>query len=180
MAESLKVGQKIPLNLQLSDDDQILFPRVILKDDLGADLPSSPIDLPHIDSGLYLDSSVSFPAIDRVYAIYRVYDDALRTSPSKSHFNTVVDVFDRDFNRELLDQINIDINSLITNALPGQILEGFIDDNGELTGLLLDDQLSLIGEIEDNGELVGEILEEDFLEGFIDSQGQELIGVIEC
>lgn len=172
MAEPLRPGDKIPLNLQLSDDDTGLFPQVTLKDDTGSDLPDSPVDLSHVGGGLYVDSNVDFPTVDRVFAQYRIYNDAGHTTKAKKHPATVLDVFYRDRVQEKID-------NLLASSLPGEQLSGTLIDDGLLLGFIEDSQDDLVGVIEDNNELIGTLLDPDTLSGILESGG-ELVGVIEC
>lgn len=181
MAEhKVQLGRKIYLKLQLGDDDALLFPQVTLLDKDGSTVAGSPISLPHIAAGLYKDDSIVMPATDEVTAHYRVYSDALHTIRDTSHCDTLMDVYQRDFNSDLLDQINTNISSILSGNLPGDQVLGFIEDSEELTGLIIDDELSLIGQLFDGEELVGQILEEELLEGFLDSPDVSVIGFIEC
>ena len=181
MAEQrVQLGKKIYLKLQLSDDKAGLFPQVTLLDQDGASVAGSPIDLSEIGSGLYKDDSIAMPATDEVTAHYRVYSDAGHTIIDPCHCDTLMDVYQRDFNADLLDSIISNISSLISGSLPGDQVIGFIEDNEQLSGLISDDEMQLVGLIEDDGALVGQILEEEIIVGLLDSPDSSLVGFIEC
>ncbi len=113
------------------------------------------------------------PTTDEVTAHWRIYQDAAHTILHPCHYDTLMDVYKRDFNADKLDQI-------ISEGRPGVELEGFIESQGELVGLIEDNGLSLVGEIQNDAELVGFILEEDMLVGVLESPDAEIVGFIEC
>jgi len=177
----VELGEPIRLTLQLADDDIGLFPQVTLTKADGVAVVGSPVDLPHVLGGLYVDVSILYPLTPQVWAQFRVFKDALHTKLHPVHCNTIFQVFKRDTTAECVAEIKTKINAIVSGSLPGSFLEGFLDDDGELTGELLDDEVSLVGEIEDAGELDGFIfVEDDLLFGEIDDPQDTLTGFILC
>lgn len=174
MAELVKSGQPIPLRLQLSDEDQSAFPQANLLDETGVDLPSSPVDLSSTNRGLYLNSAITMPGNDRIFAQYKVFSDAAHTIPHPIHNDTLLDVFERDINGEKIDNIN---NSIAASQGSFDQLTGFIDDSEMLFGSVIDSE-NLTGIIEDNDGLIG-IIEQATLIGVLNA-GETLVGKIEC
>jgi len=168
-----KLGDPIELSHQLGNDDIGLFPQVTLIDAAGVELPGSPVDLPHLTDGLYEDDSLNYPATRQVRALFRTFKTAAHTKLARKHCNTIMVTFKRDFVAEQMDL-------LLAEAFPGQELEGFIEDGGELAGTVLDDGVLLEGSIEDDGQLIGTIEDDEALEGFIKDDNQGLEGSIEC
>jgi hypothetical protein len=174
-----KVGDPIQLNAVLEDGDVSKFPQAILKDADGTPLGASPVDLTHSGNGHYENDAILMPATQQVHATYIIYDDAAHTVESYTHLRGE-DVFVRNINNELLENINDNVNSIVSGTLPGQELEGFLEDAGELAGEILEEEL-IFGEVDDQGALEGEILEDtEELVGSIDDPGDTLEGMIDC
>lgn len=174
LAQPVKVGQPIPLALQLSDDNGALYVQAQLKDGDGVDLPGSPVQLGHVGGGLYISTTQNFPAISQVHAIYRVYDDAGFTERSVDHFATVTDIFYRDVISEAINSLATTSGELRGEQLFGTILE----DQGFLTGSIQDGEM-LFGSVEDMESLSGVILEPETLQGLLPTS-EELVGILEC
>ena len=173
MANRVKIGQPIPLSLQLGDDDETLFPQAVLRDPAGSVVAT--VDLPHLAGGLYYDESEPMPAQDRIFAQYKVYSNAGHTQEDPIHCDTIMEVFERDLVGEKVDSISTALQAFSGNL---DFLTGTIDDGiGELIGTI-DDNEYLSGKIEDDGSLSG-VIEENLLVGQLYDEGQ-LTGVIEC
>ena len=170
-----KVNQYIPLVLQLSDEDTSLFPQVVIRDNTGV-LIGSPIDLTHVGSGLYTNSSFQMPTNSFITMQYKVYQDAGHTIRSLRHVDTIVETVSRDFVGEAVDSILSSINALLSGGFIGDIA-GFIVDQGLILGIIEDDN-QLVGNISDNNNLVG-IIEDDELLGYVFSD-ELLVGYISC
>lgn len=83
-------GDKIPLNALIADFATTKFVRAFLyRQGAAFDIPI--VDLTHIAIGEYQDNSVVMPD-ERIYAVYRVYDDMGFTTPSSDYLGGV-DVF---------------------------------------------------------------------------------------
>jgi hypothetical protein len=168
----VKLGDPIPLVLQISDDDAGVFPQaVVLKDD-NTPVTGSPVALTHVSGGLYRNTSLLMPASPRVHAQYRVYEDSGFLNRHPIHSDTLLDVFERDTIAESLAAFST-------------------TQKGDITGYVDDLEMDLLGLVEDEMGLSGEILDDDFgLEGFVEgeeflvgtlSDSGELVGTaIEC
>jgi len=81
----MKTGDAIPLYLQLATYETGKYPRAFVRDDTGAEIAGSPVDLAAVDAlGLYSDASLLFPATRYVTAQFVVYDDSDHTVVSGS------------------------------------------------------------------------------------------------
>lgn len=171
----VKAGQAIKLNLQLSDEDASAFPQAELIDETGSPIAGSPVNLSHVSNGLYTDDSISMPAVEVVYAQYKTFIDSGYTQRHPVHCDTLLDVFERDFNGEKIDQI---ANNITANEGVLDFISGLVEDEGELQGQLLDDG-QLFGTLEDEMALVGVIVEPEVLVGTLYSS-DEISGMIDC
>jgi len=54
----------------------------------NTELEDSPIDLTHVENGLYVDKSLKMPEVDKILAIYTVYSDAGHTTVDTSYETT--------------------------------------------------------------------------------------------
>lgn len=113
----LRVGQKIPLALQLFDGATDRHVRAWVRKPDGTQLSGSPYTLSHVASGLYENDNATMPDSDWVTAQYRVFDDSGFTSPSEDHADAL-DTFTRS-----------------TSIENGSEVAGFIDSGGEVLGL---------------------------------------------
>lgn len=168
----LQQGQKIQLNLVLEKGEPNLFPIAILKDKDQVPLAGSPVTLTHDSDGHYINDSITMPNTQEVHATFIVYQDAAHTI--LSDYGQTDEVFILDEHVPLLQQ-------LISGAIPGQEIEGLLEDDGELTGELDDLDAELVGSIDDQDELLGELLiEDEALIGLLDDPGDTLLGEITC
>lgn len=90
MSNIVAVGSQVPLNLQLFDEDATKFPQAVIYNPAGTVL--STIDLAHIASGLYSDTSFVMPNVAFVRVQFRTFNEVGHTTLSALHA-TVSDVF---------------------------------------------------------------------------------------
>lgn len=100
MSIPVKVGDGIPLRLQLSDEDSGAFPQAVLRDPTGSELPGSPVDLGHEGDGLYTNNAVSFPDEEFIIAQYKVYQNGGHTIRHECHPDTIEETFVRNIEEE--------------------------------------------------------------------------------
>ena len=86
----IKLGDPLPLFLQLGDAETNLFPRAEVRDATGAAVVGSPFALTHVASGMYKNTSYTPTVAGNYFAVYTVYTDAgfttLSTYPRVSEF----------------------------------------------------------------------------------------------
>jgi len=185
-----KIGTAIQLNLQLEGGDTDKFVRAILRDADGVLLTT--ITLSHTGDGIYQDDSYIMPNTNEVTATYIIYDDAAFTEET-CEYGRSVDVFELDETLEIVECIKSDVTSLISGNLPGDLIEGFLQDEsmilGEicysdemLEGCLDDSQTLIMGHLYDDNEICGHIESGSImLEGYIIEENKtNVIGQIEC
>ena len=145
--KSVRAGEPLRLELQLSEGDDAKFVRAFLKDQAGVDLTT--VDLGNVSRGLYINSSEAMPNIPQVTATYVVYEDS--GFSIESCFTRGLDVF-------VLDQLE-------ATQLPGvSELEGSIQSAGTVSGSVKSTGLSaeiktntLDGVIESPAQIDGEV-----------------------
>lgn len=81
----LKIGETVPISLQLFDGATNKYPRARLYKIDGTELSGSPVALSHIANGLYKNSAFSMPNENAVIVQYRVFNDAGFTTESGLH-----------------------------------------------------------------------------------------------
>jgi len=88
-----QVGDPIPFSVQLFDGDATKFVQALVKDESGTPLGFSPVTLLNVGDGRYEDNSQDFPAGENFVSVtYKIYSDALFTTPSPDH-SDATDVF---------------------------------------------------------------------------------------
>lgn len=125
-----KLGDAIQLNLQLFDGASNQYPRAYLYDAEGTELAESPVDLAHVENGLYANSEVSMPSTAQVKAVYKVFSDSGHTSLN-GDYQTALDVFNLETNAENSGKVDLTASlstgiikaSVSTTVLKGQIRE---------------------------------------------------------
>lgn len=170
-----KINQIVPLLLQLTDEDNGLYPQAILRDDTGTQI-GLPLDLANVGNGLYKNTTFQMPSTSYITAQYKVYQDALHSIKSYRHPDTIKEVFYRDFAGEAIDSILSSINTLLAGGFKGD-LEGFVLDAGQLLGIIEDSE-NISALLEDSGNIVG-FVEEDELIGMLASD-ESITGYISC
>lgn len=126
----MKIGDPIPLALQLTDleEDQFVLANVFLEG--GVEHDDSPVLLAHISNGIYEDDSLIMPNSRWVHIQYRVYSDAGLTLIS--HFPKAETIF--------LDQEAQDIENLLT-LLTDVDLTAKVEEEDMLKAKLLEDEV---------------------------------------
>jgi len=91
---TLRIGDPIPLQLQLASAQEDKFPVAILRDTDG-NVVFGPISLTHQGNGLYADYSLAMPAEAILVATFIVYTDAGQTTFDTGENGHAIDVFIR-------------------------------------------------------------------------------------
>ena len=134
----VKVGDPIPLQLQLPDGDTDKFVQVHLHDSGGTPLGGSPVALPHDSEGSYEDlSTVLMPDTAEVVGTFEVYKDAGFTQKSAVYCDAS-ELYQKDIQIDKICDIQANINILIAGAGPGDLEGILIDEDGPLEGILED------------------------------------------
>lgn len=89
---NIKVGDKIPLVLQLFDNATTKFVRAVIRDATDAPISGSPFTLAHEANGLYTNNAAVMPDTPFVSVQYLVYDDAGFTTLSEDHSSVGVEI----------------------------------------------------------------------------------------
>lgn len=76
----IRVGDQIPLQLQLFDGATGKFPQAVVKDATGTAISGSPFDLAHVANGHYSNLTAVMPSTAFVTIQYLVYSDAGHTT----------------------------------------------------------------------------------------------------
>lgn len=92
-AATLPQGNAVPVTLQLEDGSPGLFPQGEVRNSLGTLL--STLDLSHVASGIYTNTTLTMPAEDWISITYIVYTDSGHTTESVNHLRAD-DVFIRE------------------------------------------------------------------------------------
>lgn len=85
----LFTGDAVPLTLQLEDGDVTKFPQAEVRDPTGSLLTT--LDLSHVGSGNYTNSSLTMPDEDWITITYIVYNEVGHTTESASHLRAQAD-----------------------------------------------------------------------------------------
>lgn len=132
--KKFEVGETIILDFIIIDGNENLFPQAIIFD-ASDSLVGDPIDLIHIGSGLYRGRT-TMPNTPKLTSIYIPYDDSDQLIESELTGRDV-ECFFLDSKTDVLNNINTNVNSLLSQGLPGEILDGFIeDDDSTLVGYI--------------------------------------------
>ena len=89
----IKLGEILPLALQLFDGDTAKYPRARLFKADGTELSGSPVALTHVANGLYKNSALTMPNENVVLVQYRVFNDSGFTIESGLHSAAVEEFF---------------------------------------------------------------------------------------
>lgn len=79
-----RVGEDIPLTLQLEDRNTGKYVRASVYNPSGAHIAGSPINLSHFGQGMYT-AELPMPFVEFVRVAYEVYDDSGYSTPSKAY-----------------------------------------------------------------------------------------------
>ena len=95
MSEKKKVGDKLNLKLSLTDGNESKFVRAYLRNQIGTPLAPAQVDLPHIEKGVYGESTLAMPNEPQVFVVYRIFQDPARTILDQN-YSQALDTFTRD------------------------------------------------------------------------------------
>ncbi len=127
----LKVGDQIPVSLQLFDGATDKFVRAVIRDSAGSTISGSPFSVPHVSGGQYSNTAALMPSSAFVTVQFKVYTD--------SGFTTLDDSYEDD----------LDIFQLDDSRIEGEAeLIGVVEDQEPLAGVV-DDVVPLIGSVEE-------------------------------
>lgn len=152
---SVKLGDPVFLNLQLSSGSAGKFVSVTLRDDNGTVLPGSPVSLTDNGAGFYSSKSFLMPNRAIVVATYRVFENAGLTVRSETDGDTI-DLFVLDYVAAAIS-VGVDgitgiitqVETTIVGVLESSDISGQIETVSEtITGTLFTG--SITGEISDN------------------------------
>lgn len=125
------VGSAIYLNLQLFDGATNQFPRAYLYDAAGDELAESPVDLAHVENGLYSNSDVLMPASGQIKAVYKVFTDSGHTTLS-GVYAQALDIFTLDAEAasvpSMSDLVGVISSQVLQGTVSEQVLLGTIGD----------------------------------------------------
>ena len=137
----VRVGDPVPLKLQLGRDEGTLFVQTEIRDRAGVLLAFE--NLTHVANGLYSSEGFVMPDEDLISATYRVFEDNAYLIRSSRYPNTGIDLFPRDEVAVLVDVIS---SQTVQGDLVGIVEEG-----------------ELVGSVELDGQLTAEKVEEETL-----------------
>lgn len=95
MSEKKKVGDRLNLKLSLTDGNPNKFVRAYLRNQAGAIQSPAEVNLPHIEKGIYGESTLQMPNENQLLVIYRVFSDAGFTIIDQN-YSQALDLFSRD------------------------------------------------------------------------------------
>lgn len=104
----IRVGDQIPIQVQLFDGATGKFPRAVVRDAAGATISGSPFSLTHVATGQYSNAAAVMPSTAFVTVQIAVYNDAGFTTLSSDHEIT-------------LDEFDLDESSLAATALDNTV-----------------------------------------------------------
>ncbi len=120
----LTIGEIVPLNVQLPDDNADVFVRATVLDPLNNPIGGSPFTLSYLEQGNYGTDMLLMPDEPWIKAIYEIFDDAGFTMPSNV-YGTSSDVFYQDTS----GTVTVNNAQTITGVvIQGQSLIGTIVD----------------------------------------------------
>lgn len=119
--QALKIGQRIPISIQLFDGATDKFVKAsIIKAD-GSAISGSPFNVPHVSGGLYSLNTQSMPNTEYISVQYKIYNDDEFTVPSEDHSDTL-DVFSLAETPSGFDNIS----GIVSDDL---IINGYVESN---------------------------------------------------
>jgi len=104
----IRIGDQIPIQIQLFDGATGKFPRAVVQDAASATISGSPFSLTHVALGQYSNAAAVMPSTAFVTVQIAVYNDAGFTTLSADHEIT-------------LDQFDLDESSLAATALDNTV-----------------------------------------------------------
>lgn len=102
----IKVGQPIPISLQLFDGATDKFVRAVVRNSSGSAISGSPFALTHVAGGQYSNLSVLMPDTKFVTVQYKVYTDSGFTTASATHADAL-ETFERDSDTDCAPLVGI-------------------------------------------------------------------------
>lgn len=72
----IKVGDQVPLCIQLQDGAVDQHVRAVITDDTGSAVAGSPVTLPHLSNGLYKSDLFLMPNFQYIRVQYLIYTDS--------------------------------------------------------------------------------------------------------
>jgi len=81
----IRVGDQIPIWLQLFDGVTTKFPRAVVRNAAGTAISGSPFDLTHVADGLYSNSAAVMPSTPFVSIQYLVFNEVGRTTMDNNY-----------------------------------------------------------------------------------------------
>jgi hypothetical protein len=127
--QALKLGQRIPIAMQLFDSATNKYVRATISKADGSALSGSPFNVPHEANGLYKLNTQDMPNTPFITVQYKVFDDAGFTTPSADHAD------------------GLDVFSLAESLAEQAQISGVVSDEALLAGSL--ESNTLIGTIEE-------------------------------
>lgn len=118
---ALRVGQTVPIALQLFDGATNKYVKATVTKADGTAISGSPFSVPHETGGLYKLNSQVMPSTEFLTVQYKVYDDAGFTTPSTDH-GDALDVFSKA--EDFADQSQL--SGLISQDI---VLSGIMESN---------------------------------------------------
>jgi len=85
----IRVGDQIPIWLQLFDGVTTKFPRAVVRNAAGTAISGSPFDLTHVADGLYSNSSAVMPSTPFVTVQYLVFNEVGRTTMDNNYSDEI-------------------------------------------------------------------------------------------
>lgn len=130
-----KIGDTIPVSVQLFDNDTTKFVNVLVRDATGAHLTGSPKTIAHIGGGLYEDTTFLMPNTSHVSVVYKIYDDVGLTTPSAIHGSSN-DIIPLTIDNDVLLAIQNLLAKLITaetvNVVPEEVVSVTVEAQDEV------------------------------------------------
>jgi len=142
-----RLGQAIPVALQLWDGNDEKFVTARVRDAEGVELPGSPFALSHVEAGFYsLEAPPTMPATAFVSVFYQVWNDEGHLIPSSAH-----ETAEATFELGAIPQaLRPDISATISDEVLR--LEAVVREAEEIAAVASLDPVAVQGEV--TGELV--------------------------
>lgn len=108
--------------------DGARYVRTFLYDQSYSPITPAFVNLTDQGMGNFLNQTITMPAgVEKIYARSEVFLDKEYTQVDE-FFPGDTDIYEL-LNEVLLENINTNVNSLVSEGLPGETLDGFIDDD---------------------------------------------------
>ena len=167
-----KLGDVVPLSVQLFDGDPNLFAGAIVTDNDGVAVSGSPFALVSIGEGLYELDTFLMPNKSFVSAVYKIFLDSGFTSESPIHSDSI-DNFPLIFiDQEFIDaitEVKVLLELILAKGVTVEI-QGIVDQADEIIGSLLKQDEEIKGIVEAS---------EDDIIGIIEDKEKEVKGIVD-